>query len=70
VILFVSPEQYNGQVEKALNDSGRVGKRYYIEYHGPSIPERARPNLEINNQTIKQYFSSDTEEFSKIKELN
>jgi DNA sulfur modification protein DndD len=70
VLLFVSPEQYNGQVEAALNESGRVGKRYYLAYHGPTIPERANPELVINGQAIQQYFPCASEEFTGIKELD
>ncbi len=69
VLLFVSPEQYNGQVEAALNESGRVGKRYYLAYHGPTIPERANPELVVNGQAIQQYFSCQAEEFTEIREL-
>lgn len=69
VLLFVSPEQYNGQVETALNESGSVGKRYYLAYHGPTIPERANPELVINGQAIQQYFPCQTEEFTEIKAL-
>jgi DNA sulfur modification protein DndD len=65
----VSPEQYNGQVEAALNESGRVGKRYYLAYHGPTIPERANPELVINGEAIQQYFSCQIEEFTEIKAL-
>jgi DNA sulfur modification protein DndD len=70
VLLFVSPEQYNGQVEAALNESGRVGKRYYLAYHGPTIPERANPELVVNGQAIQQYFPCTSEEFTEIKELD
>jgi DNA sulfur modification protein DndD len=69
VLLFVSPEQYNGQVEAALNESGRVGKRYYLAYHGPTIPERVNPELVINGQAIQQYFPCQTEEFTEIRAL-
>jgi DNA sulfur modification protein DndD len=69
VILFVSPEQYNGQVEQALNESGRVGKRYYLTYHGPTMPERANPDLVVNEHTIQQYFKNDSEEYTEIMEL-
>lgn len=69
VLLFLSPEQYNGQVEVALNETGRVGKRYYLAYHGPTIPERANPELEVNGQRIQQYFCCTTDEFTEIREL-
>lgn len=69
VLLLVSPEQYNGQVERALNETGRVGKRYYLAYHGPTMPERANPELVVNGQAIQQYFPDKTEEYTAIMEL-
>lgn len=69
VLLLVSPEQYNGQVERALNETGRVGKRYYLAYHGPTMPERANPELVVNGQSIQQYFPEKHEEYTAIKEL-
>ena len=69
VLLLVSPEQYNGQVEHALNETGRVGKRYYLAYHGPTIPERANPKLVVNGQPIQQYYPDNNEEYTAIKEL-
>jgi len=69
VLLLVSPEQYNGQVETALNESGRVGKRYYLTYQGSTMPDRANPELVVNGQAIQQYFPSDREEFSEIRAL-
>ena len=68
VLLLVSPEQYNGQVERALNDTGRVGKRYYLAYHGSTMPDRANPALVINGSQINQYFHNDTDEYTEIKE--
>jgi DNA sulfur modification protein DndD len=69
VLLLVSPEQYNGQVELSFNESGRVGKRYYLVYHGPTMPDRANPELVVNGQSIQQYYPSDTEEYTEIKSL-
>lgn len=69
VLLLVSPEQYNGQVERALNETGRVGKRYYLAYHGPTMPERANPELVVNGRAIQQYFPDKNEEYTAIKEL-
>jgi DNA sulfur modification protein DndD len=69
VLLLVSPEQYNGQVETSLNESGRVGKRYYLAYHGPTMPDRANPELVINGESIQQYFRNDSEEFTEIRSL-
>jgi DNA sulfur modification protein DndD len=69
VLLLVSPEQYNGQVEKALNESGRVGKRYYLKYHGPMMPERAVQELIVNGQKYHQYVEDRSDEFTEICEL-
>ncbi|WP_028324755.1 AAA family ATPase [Desulfatirhabdium butyrativorans] len=69
ILLFVSPEQYKGQVESALHESGRVGKQYYLTYHGPTIPERANPELLIDGQAIQQYFPSEVDEFTEIRKL-
>lgn len=70
VVLLVSPEQYNGVVEKALNDSGRVGRRYYLAYHGPTIPQRANPDLVINDQRITQYHPTTGAEYTEIMEIH
>jgi DNA sulfur modification protein DndD len=69
VMLLVSPEQYNGQVENALNESGRIGKRYYLRYHGPAMPERAAPELVVNGQRYKQYVADPTDEFTEVCEI-
>lgn len=70
VILLVSPGQYDGDVEKALEASGRVGKRYYLAYHGPSTRPRqgAASELIINGISVQHYFEND-EEFTELKEL-
>lgn len=70
VLLLVSPEQYNGAVEKALNASGRVGRRYYLVYHGPSIPQRASsPDLIVNGQRLQQYVANNRDEYTEIVSL-
>jgi DNA sulfur modification protein DndD len=68
VVLLVSPKQFDGDVAEALRETGRVGRRYYLAYHGPSIPERAQPQLVVDGVTVQQYFESQ-EEFTEIKEL-
>jgi len=69
VVLFVSPTQYDGEVETALSSADRVGKRYYLTYHGSTMPERATPELILNCQKIQQYFPCETDEYTEIKEL-
>ena len=68
VVLLVSPKQFDGDVAEALRETGRIGKRYYLTYHGPSMPERAQPQLVVDGQTVQQYFQSN-EEFTEIREL-
>lgn len=68
VVLLVSPKQFDGDVAEALQETGRIGKRYYLAYHGPSMPERAQPQLVIDDQSIQQYFHGD-EEYTEIREL-
>jgi DNA sulfur modification protein DndD len=68
VVLLVSPKQFDGDVADALRETGRIGKRYYLAYHGPSMPERAQPQLIVDGQTVQQYFQSN-EEFTEIREL-
>jgi DNA sulfur modification protein DndD len=68
VILLVSPKQFDGDVADALRETGRIGKRYYLAYHGPSMPDRAKPQLIVDGQTVQQYFQN-TEEFTEIREL-
>lgn len=69
VILFVSPKQYDGEVEAVLTASGRVGKRYYLTYYGPSMPEKAAPELVIEGQKIQQYFPLENDEYTELVAL-
>lgn len=69
VILFVSPKQYDGEVEAVLTSSGRIGKRYYLTYYGPAKPEKASQELVVEGQKIQQYFPLETDEYTKIVPL-
>ena len=68
VVLLVSPKQFDGDVADALRETGRIGKRYYLVYHGPSMPDRAQPQLVVDGQSVQQYFQN-KEEFTEIREL-
>jgi DNA sulfur modification protein DndD len=70
VTILLTPSQYDGDVEKALRETGRVAKRYYLAYHGPenSLRQGANATLNIEGKEYQQYFSSD-EEFTEIREL-
>ena len=69
VIIFVSPKQYDSDVERALKDSQRIGKQYYLRYNGEKLPDGAHTNLVINDQQLKQYAKVDKGEFTEIVEL-
>lgn len=69
VVLFVSPKQYDGEVEAALKASGRISKRYYLRYYGPTMPEKAAPELVVDGQKIQQYFPLDNDEYTEIVAL-
>lgn len=69
VVLFVSPKQYDGEVEAALKASGRINKRYYLRYYGPAMPEKAAPELVIEGQSILQYCPLDDDEYTEIVAL-
>lgn len=69
VVLFVSPKQYDGEVEAALRASGRINKRYYLRYYGPAIPEKAAPNLIVDGQQIQQYYPLEDDEYTEVVAL-
>lgn len=70
VTILLTPGQYDGSVETALRETGRVAKRYYLAYHGPenSLREGAEKFLTVEGKEYQQYFEA-TEEFTEIKEL-
>jgi DNA sulfur modification protein DndD len=71
VVLFASSEQYfgmTGAVSEQLEQSKRIGKRYYLTYHAPSNSEDASEELLLNGKCYRQYFQSD-EERTEIIEI-
>lgn len=70
VIILVTPKQYDGDVEKALKETGRIGARYFLAYHGPqnSLREGARKEIEIEGRAYQQYVEA-SEEATEIKEI-
>jgi DNA sulfur modification protein DndD len=71
VILFASSEQYfgmTGAVSDQLENSNRIGKRYYLTYHAPSHSPDASDELNIGGQRLQQYFQAD-EECTEIREI-
>lgn len=67
ILLLVSKTQYDEDVHKALEESNRVGRRYYLTYHGTINPEKVR-DLVIGNTSYQQYFESE-EELTRICEI-
>jgi DNA sulfur modification protein DndD len=68
VAAFVSSSQYDGPVANVFNEAGRVGKRYYLVYHGPKLPHKARQQLTIEGRKLQLYEEA-SEEFTTIKEI-
>jgi len=70
VTILLTPSQYDGDVEKALRETGKVAKRYYLAYHGPenTLRQGANTHLVVEGKEYQQYFTAD-EEFTEIKEL-
>jgi len=68
VVIFASSTQYEGAVANVLRESKRIGKRYYLSYHGPHLQPDARQELVVEGQRLDQYFES-PEEFTEIIEV-
>jgi DNA sulfur modification protein DndD len=68
VIIFVSSTQFEGDVAKELKESNRIGKRYFLSYHGPNIHPDAKRELRIGRSLVTVYFE-EKEEFTEIQEL-
>jgi DNA sulfur modification protein DndD len=71
VVLFASSEQYfgmTGAVSNQLENSHRIGKRYYLTYHAPSNFKDASDELVIGGLRLQQYLQAE-EECTEIKEI-
>ena len=69
VIIFVSSTQFEGAVAAELKKSKRIGKRYYLAYHGPNIHADAQRELLIGKNNVTVYTEDKKEEFTEIQEL-
>ena len=69
VIIFVSSTQFEGAVATELKKSKRIGKRYYLAYHGPNIHAEAQRELLIGKHNVTVYSEDKKEEFTEIQEL-
>ena len=70
VTILLTPGQYDGSVENALREGGRVAKRYYLTYHGPKhlLRDDAQTSITVEGKKYQQYFEA-KEEFTEIREL-
>lgn len=69
VVIFVSSTQYEGPVAEVLRKSRRIGKRYYLCYHGPKLAANARPELVVDGKRLEQYVEAD-EEQTELREID
>ncbi len=69
VIIFVSSSQFEGAVADELIRSKRIGKSYYLTYHGPNIQPEAKRELQIGRNAVTVYFEEKKDEFTEICEL-
>lgn len=59
VVVFVSPTQWKGEVERNL--APRTNKRYLLQYHGPNPPKNLAENVELGGSVIPQIVQADLE---------
>lgn len=69
VLLLVSPETYRGVVERALGETGRIGRRYCLIHHGPKITGNYAPELELNGKRYPQFVHDENDEYTEIREI-
>jgi len=68
VIILVSSTQYRGEVEKELDQTGRVGKRYLLTYHAPTKRPEATETILIGGKRHRHYFENPVE-CTEVKEI-
>lgn len=69
VLLLVSPETYLGAVDRALGETGRVGRRYLLIHHGRQIAGNYAPEFELNGKRYQQFVHDDNDEYTEIREM-
>jgi DNA sulfur modification protein DndD len=67
-IVLVSSSQYEGEVEKELGASDRIGKRYLLIYKGPSKKDEAKDQVAINGIQYTVYHE-DQNEHTHLEEI-
>jgi len=69
VLLLVSPETYRGTVERALADTNRIGRRYFLVHHGRKIVGNHAPDLELSGTFYPLFVQDDDDEYTEIREV-
>ena len=71
VAIMLSPGQYEGDAEKTFKEEGRVGKNYYLAYHGPKnkLRESTQDYITVNGKRYQQYYEAE-EEYTEIIEIS
>ena len=68
VIVLVSTSQYKGDVERELEKSGRVGRRYYLRYHASTKRDDAKEYMTVGSKKFI-IFKKDATEHTQILEM-
>jgi DNA sulfur modification protein DndD len=70
VVALISSSQYNGGVAETFKRTGKVGKRYFLRYHGTSLPKtKANLRMQIEGKEY-QLFEKDDFEYTQIIEIS
>jgi DNA sulfur modification protein DndD len=67
VVVFVSPTQWKGEVERNL--APRTDKRYLLQYHGPNPPENLAEDVELGGSVVPQIVQAE-HEMTQIVEVS
>ena len=68
VLAMVSKTQFEGPVEKIFEATKKVGRRYYLQLHGPELKDREPDALALDGCQYQQYFDR-VEKKTVIKEI-
>jgi DNA sulfur modification protein DndD len=67
---MISSSQYNGGVAETFKRTGKVGKRYYLRYHGTELPtNKANLRMQIEGRDY-ELFKVDAFEHTQIIEIS
>jgi DNA sulfur modification protein DndD len=67
--ILINYRHFEGAVETALKEGNRIGRRYYLEYHGPKPPNDPATHININGQDYQIFFEQPEEEITNIIEV-